>query len=335
MIRSATLTSRSLRRALSVAAVLAVAATGCGTDGGSGAVQTTTTATPTTTIAPATTITSTDDEPSDATNTEWCPSADEVSEVVGHEVKQAMTVGGSGTFDLSYSYNGCSYDGGDNRYGITRVSIEGEEDGSPFDLLAKAAEAESEESGLTKVEGLGDDAYLDGQILVVRNGQTMVFLEVDHPDDEDTADQRDALAADLTDMDLSDYEVLCTAPAAAVEEIFGPVADTRDSGGGLFIDDVEIDFDRCTFELDDDIRVKVSMADDGLWDDWVDAMKSSTFTASYEASSIGEYATFDNGEELLVDESDRPLRVTAEVPELSKDDALGLRVDLAEMVLGR
>ncbi|MEO6989755.1 MAG: hypothetical protein ABI239_14040 [Aquihabitans sp.] len=333
MFRSATSTNRSLRRALSMAAVIAVAAAGCSTDGGSGAAQTTTTAAPTTTVAPTTTIDSADDEPSDATGTEWCPSADEVAEVVGHDVKQAMAGGGSGTLDLSYSYDGCSYDGEDNTYGITRVTIEGGDDGSAFDLLAEAAEAESQESGFNAVEGLGDDAYLDGQILVYRSGKTMVFVEVDHPDDEDTADQRDALAADVADMDLSDSEVLCTAPAAPVEDIFGPVSDTRSGGGGLAIDDVDIEWDTCTFELDDGMKVKISMADDELWDDWVEAKKSSTFTASYEASSIGEYATFDNGEELLVDESSQPLRITAEGLEMSSEDAMALRADLAELVL--
>lgn len=282
----------------------------------------------TTTVASTTTLDDSNQQPAAS-----CPATDDVADVVGHDVNQSMNAGGSGSLDFQYSYDGCSYDGNGNSYSITRATVASEADGFPFDLLERAARAELETSGFTPVDDLGDDAYLDGPSLAVRNGDTMVIVRVDDPDDQDVTADRDALADDLASLDLSGDDPSCTTPAGAVANTFGPVGEPRFGGGGSSDGGVEIDYTTCIFENDDGIEISVDVARDAPWDDWVEAKRSSTFTASFEASSIGEYATFDNGEELFVDESDRPLRITSSMPDASFDDAMATRLALAELAL--
>ncbi len=76
------------------------------------------------------------------------------------------------------------------------------------------------------------------------------------------------------------------------------------------------------------------MSDAEPWDAWVAAKQSSILSVSYEGSSIGEYATFDNGEELFVDEGEHPLRIASSRPALGDTDATATRRALAELVLG-
>ena len=76
-----------------------------------------------------------------------------------------------------------------------------------------------------------------------------------------------------------------------------------------------------------------ALTDASSWDAWVEAKQSSGFTASYEASTLGEHAAFDNGKELFVDDGDHPLRVTASGSTLSAEDSSALRAALAQLVL--
>lgn len=331
--------SESLRpRALFlVVACSAIAAgVGCSTDGGNDTAATSTpvTTAPAATSSTTTSVSDTDDDPDGA---DFCPSTDDVAAVVGHDVEQSTNAGGSGSLDVTYSYNGCSYAGDDNSYDITRVTVEGESDELPFDLLDQIAQADLATSGFTEIDDLGDEAYLDGQSVAYRDGQLLVFLDIDdfgETDGEaDTADQRDALAEDLAATDLEAEATRCATVADAVEAAFGPIIDEREGAGGISVDDVDIETTSCNYDLDEDVQVRLSFADAASWDDWVEAKRSSTFTTSYEASSIGEQATFDNGEELFVDDGEQPLRIAISTPDIGAEDALALRVALAELVL--
>lgn len=330
MLSAVDTTAGYRRRTIQLMVVLALSVSGCGigADDGEAAPAETTADT-----SSSTTTANTGADPSASTGTEWCPSQDEVSAIVGHAVTQGATGGFSGSDQLSISYSGCSYGGDGNDYTIARATIETEKDGPAFDLLAEEAQGAVAESGFSVVDGLGDDAYLDGQTLVFRTGDTVVFLGGAAEDGSDIADRRDALAKALTTIDLSDDEAVCTAPADAVTDAFGPVSDTRIGGGVTAVDDVTIDTVSCTFAADDSIEVTLSVADAGSWDDWVAAKASSPFTASYEPSSIVGRAAFDTGAELIVDDGDKPLRIETSTPGISGEDVTALRVGLAELVL--
>lgn len=333
MLGSSDPNDRYLRRAIRLIVVLALAATGCGSGTGEDG------AAPTETTAPLTSSTAAPAEadPSASNGTDWCPAEDAVATVVGHAVTQGATGGFSGFGELSVSYSGCSYRSDENKnendYDITRATIETEKDGQAFDLLDEDAQGAAAESGFNAVADLGDDAYLDGQTLVFRNGDTMVLLEVTADDGSDLATRRDTLAKALTTIDLSDDEAVCTAPADAMSAAIGPVSGTRSGGGGLSIDDISIATTSCTFEAEDGTEATISVADADSWDGWVAANESTPFNASYTMSTIGGHPAFDNGSELFVDDGKEPLRIASSTPDLSRDDAIALRANLAELVL--
>lgn len=333
MLRSSTPNDRSLRRVIRLIVVLALATTGCGSGTGDDA------AAPAETTAPraSSTAATAEADPSASTGTDWCPTEDEVAAVVGHEVSQGATGGFSGSGELSVSYSGCSYRSDENEnendYDITRATIETEKDGQAFDLLDEDAQGAAAQSGFNAVADLGDDAYLDGQTLVFRNGDTMVLLDVTADDGSDLADRRDSLAKDLETVDLDAAEAVCSAPAQAINAAIGPVSETRSGGGGLSIDDISIATTSCTFEAEDGTEATLSVADADSWDAWVAANETSPFNASYTTSTIGGHPAFDNGSELFVDDGKEPLRIESSTPDLSRDDATALRTDLAELVL--
>ena len=88
----------------------------------------------------------------------------------------------------------------------------------------------------------------------------------------------------------------------------------------------------CYFELEDGSSASITVAAPDQWAPWVAASKASGFTASYEATTVGEHTAFDTGDALVVDDGEQPLRVTA--VGFETDDPAALRAELAALAVG-
>lgn len=330
--------TRTVRLAASACLALGLVIVGCGGDEDAGdSTVTSTTAGSTGTDSPATT----DDDgggfpaPTDP-GTEACIDTADVAEVVGGDVDLTSSFGAHGGMDLTYTYQGCSYADRDHdgtSYDIVTVTVTTDHSSTDFDALDEVAQADLEEDGFTPIDELGDEAYLDGVEVAVRRGATMFTVEVEDAEGDGDAAQAQQLAAGLVDADLSGDDAACAALTDAFETVVGPVDDERRGGGASSVGDVEISTRNCTVLSADGTSARLGVTDSAPWDAWVAQKRDSSFTSWYSAGTIGEYASFDDGESLFVDTPDQPLKVTITNWDGDASEGDALRVALAELAL--
>ncbi|CAN5911621.1 hypothetical protein BH23ACT2_BH23ACT2_18570 [soil metagenome] len=329
------------RRVLLVALLIGIAAA-CSGSGDDEATATTLTEGPVSeATTPSTAATSTTTDASQEPAPPGCPDVDAVAALVGAGVDVTATGGGRGsTSGVSFSYEGCSYGltDGDGELGIVRVEVEGEE--LAYDVLNEEARLAAEADGFEPVEGLGDEAWLDGTAYAVRRGPSMFFAEL-IPAPTDGAGVAGSLSAILAEavvpLDLTTAPAeLCGAVEDAVAEALGPVDSVSQSQGGVAVNEVSFATSGCDLVLTNGAEAIIDVASGEEWDAWVAAKEASSFTRSYEGLTIGQLSAYDTGEELVVDDGDDPLRITTEDLDLDldPDETAQLRLDLAELALG-
>lgn len=318
--------------------------------GGGDAAETTaaspSTVTPTT-VAPTTVAT--DDGGDDTTDDAWeCPATAEVEALLGREVDRQATGGGVSSSDLSgaslsYSYEGCAYelegsgDGGDTdgEVAVTRITTHDVE-GSVFEAIDASLAADFVEEGFEPVADLGLDAYRSGTELAILVDDQMVVVETRDADGQPDAD----LARALAEAVLSEGGGLLAGPTLDCEEIgtfappaFGTLDDTSPVSSTVVVEAVTLRLDGCALDFADGAEASVEVGPADPWDAWVEANQASAFIASYEALEVGGHRAVDDGDTLVVDDRDQPLRITTEGDDLTGDQA-GLRRRLAELALG-
>lgn len=337
-----------LRRTLPVVTV-AVLLAGCGTSGGreatgpTGAPGRTTTSAATTATAPP------DRKPSgDQYGEADCPTAEAVAKVVGTALDRSMSIASSFSGDLGTSSNGCSYrptSGGssDDEVAIRRMTTQAELKGTLFAALNKAAKADAAENGFTPLDGVGDEAYLDGQEVVAHAGDAMVFVEYDSA--PEVAAGADSPATILARDVIAQHPDPASPPACAeleplVRTRSGKITEAMGHSGFIgFGDNISITSSGCAITLADGTEVTVSVAPADHWDDWVADKRDSAFTASYAPATVLGRAAFDDGDALIVDDGtgasgDSPYEVVVKGFGLDDAGAAERRVAVAELAIG-
>lgn len=271
-----------------------------------------------------------------------CPTTTEVAELVGGPVDRSQSLGGNvsvslGGDSVAYSYEGCSYElteGGQGEVGVDRISTEDDLGGATlYERLESVARDDAEGDGFTQLDDLGDDAYRDGAKAVVRTAGAMTFVSYDDPEGEEAFDPARTVAEAVLALDLGSAEQPdCDAIEAAAEDAIGEVDRTIPSGGFIGVNDVSLTTRGCSVTFADGAEVDVAVTDPGQWDEWVAAKGDSMFTATFEEVTLGEQRAFDDGEVLIVDDGDQPLRVSADGDDLDPDPA-EIRLALAELTL--
>ena len=320
----------------------------CGTSGSSDGAASSTTAS---TTKPATTTTKVAPRPAGKVD---CPSVDAVAAVVGGPVNKSMTAGGGMSASASigmgsetgdetaidgvvFGYEGCSYDlaeGGQGEVSITRVTSEDLDGPALYKAMENGARDDAESNGFGPLDGLGDGAYRDGNDVVVRAENAMLFVSVTDANHDGSSEDATILAKSMLPLGLKgDGESIdCDAVSASTPAALGPVEGTSTRGGGVGIGDLSIDTEGCQISFADGVDGTVMVADPGMWDAWVTAKGESSFTASFVQVALRERSGFDDGEVLLIDDGKAPLRITASGDDLDPGTA-ELRLDLAELVL--
>jgi hypothetical protein len=156
----------------------------------------------------------------------------------------------------------------------------------------------------------------------------------------DADDQPDPdLTRALAEAVLSEGGGLLAGPTLDCEEIgafappaFGPLDDTSPASSTVVIDAITLQLDGCALDFADGAEASVEVGPADPWDAWVEAEQASPFTASYETVEVGGHRGVDDGDTLVVDDGERPLRITTE-GDLGADAAT-LRRQLAELALG-
>jgi hypothetical protein len=283
-----------------------------------------------------------------------CPDADAVAEVVGGPVDRNPNGGssfssGSDGKSVSYSYSGCDYEvteGPDGEVTIAHIT-ESQLDGKPgptgsalFDALATAAEADAVDDGFVSLEGIGREAYRDGDRIVARTATGLLVVSVEGADREPDLDATEALARAmartspaLTADGTSNGEACADLHDAVGRAIGAGVTDDSQSSGSSGVGDASLDWSGCSFDLSGGGEATVGVGAADEWDAWVAAKRESPFSVSYEEVTVGELTAFDDGEKLVVDTGADPLLVETSGDDLGPDQAT-LRVDLAELALG-
>ncbi len=339
--------TRRFATALAACALLAGLVAGCSATAGGGSDDA---ARPTTTDDAASTTTTTDraddggnaDDPGDdadgddpATAFTDCSAADAVAEVTGPVDHSTPNGGGFGGTDLSYSYSGCSYDLADGgEVDVTRITKVDPMQGTRFETIDAVAANDFDQDGIEHLRGLGDDAYrLGGDVAVLDGDHLLVasFSPSGEFGDDDVATAK-TLAEAALDVDLGDPS--CDALAPVVESVVGPAASSVSAFGGITTDDVEVELNGCSVTLDDGGEASLRVGDGSLWDAWIAAEDASTFTSHYQQVTVGELTGFDDGEQLVVDTGDEPLRIHTADLTVDAADAAALRLAVAELVLG-
>jgi hypothetical protein len=276
---------------------------------------------------------------------EGCPDDDAVADLVGGPVDRTSSGGGVGASDgPSYSYEGCGYDlDGGGSVGVARVTLEGadedpsDDDEPAYGALDEQARRAFATDGFEPIVDLGDEAYRDGTAVAVRHGDRMAFVEVTPSEADDaTRAHTDAtvLAVALLEVDLTlPPDQLCAAVEAAVPGDLGAVERVVPSSGVVGVDDVSFSTSGCAIELADGAEAEVDVAAAEPWAAWVEAKQGSGFRAGYAATEVDGRAGFDTGDTLVVDDGERPLRITTEDLDLDVEAAAVLRRDLAALAL--
>jgi hypothetical protein len=289
--------------------------------------------------------TSTTSEPSSSTteddggflSEDDCLAPEDVAALVGSPVERTLSLGGSGG-EVSYSYEGCSYDveGTEGSVGIVRLSGEGLDGPELYDALEADAAAASDEDGFERIDDLGDEAYRNGRKLVVLHGPQVLLLAYSPTGDSDDRDPDKALrvAMAVLPVDLSGDSIDCDVVGEALVDEFGTVDRTMPGGGIDAVNDATLEYQNCTITFDDGGEADVGVADAAPFAAWAAGKRDSVFSTTFEATSVGELRAFDNGDELYVDEGDQPLRVSTDDLDLADEAAAELRISVAEVALG-
>lgn len=325
--------------AVATLALLAACSAG-GTDGTAATTEaSSTTAAPTTEPAESTT------EPTgtpDVTEPE-CLEDEAVGEVVGTSVEHTTSFSvRASTEGTAYTTVGCQYTLGPDEGNVTIGRIETDDAGadSIYADMGSNASDDAASDGFSSIEGLGDDAVHDGPQVIVLSGDHLVFVEFETDFDGEADELLDALddAEELAGSVVAGLDPtvptskLCDAATAAVDEDL-EVTDTTPSGGTIAIDEVTIDIDGCSLDLDDGRTLEIGVADSKDWDAFVEAKSNSMFATSFRRISIGEFSAFDDGSSLIVNDAERPLEVVTDGLDISTEAAAELRVALAELAL--
>lgn len=266
-----------------------------------------------------------------------CVDAEQVAELVGHPVERRLSFGSNGG-EVNYSYEGCGYDVAavEGSVTIARLSGDGLDGPDLYDALEADAAASSDEDGFEKVDDLGDEAYRDGRRLVVLHGPQVLLLAYSPTGDSDDRNPDRALrvAMAVLPLDASGDPLDCDPIGAALEDEFGPVERTVLGGGIDAVNDATLEYQNCTVTFADGGEADVGVADAGPFAAWVAGKRDSVFSTTFEATSVGELRAFDNGDDLIVDDGGKPLRVTTNNLGITDEEAADLRVSLAEAALG-
>jgi hypothetical protein len=252
-------------------------------------------------------------------------------------VDRTLLLGGSGG-EVSYSYEGCSYDleGTEGSVGIVRLSGDDLDGPELYDALESAAAAASDEDGFERIDDLGDEAYRDGRKLVVLHGPQVLLLAYSPTGDSDDRNPDKALrvAMAVLPLDVSGNPIDCDVVGEALVDEFGAVDQTMPGGGIDAVNDATLEYQNCTITFDDGGEADVGVADAAPFAQWVAGKADSLFSTTFEATSVGELRAFDNGDELFVDEGEQPLRVSTDDLDLTDEAAAELRISVAEVALG-
>ncbi len=266
-------TTRPPRRWLGVAgAALLLAGTSCGVSGNDDEDAAATTAEvseTTSTIAP----TPAPDEPY---GEEDCPTVDAVAEAAGFEVELTPWSGSNFAGDISTSSSGCSYSPPDaesifdDQITISRLTTEAPLSARLFDVMDEAALADADENGFRHLDDLVDDAVLDGREVVVKAGDTMVWVEVEPDGGAEPGSDNPAidLAGSVVALGLTaDPAPTCDDVEDLVADEVGAVTNTIPHSGFIGVDDISITTSGCALELDDGTEVTIATSAGDVWDD--------------------------------------------------------------------
>lgn len=290
---------------------------------------------------------------------EDCPTAAAVGKVIDTELERMMHFGGGLDGDISTTESGCSYHPAEtegatttttssssftsDEVSVSRISTEAKIAGRLFDLLDEAAAKDAEENGFEPVKGLGDDAYRDGQQLVVHSGDAMVFVKVE-PGAKATpppAKTVRALASDVLDLELDPATPPdCATLKKLVKTRLGAFTSAISNSSYLgFGDDISIESSGCNVTLPDDTDITISVANDDHWDAWVKDKKTSSFTASYRPTKVAGRKAFATNDGLVVDDGtsgtgDSPYKVSVEGFGLSDAEVAAAQEQVALLAIG-
>lgn len=343
--------SLTISATLTVAALLA--ASGCSGTGDSDDATTTTISATTTTAATTSTTTAPEStEPDGFSRRRFCPSSDELADLLGGDLDRSSTSGLSSSFNLSgasfsYNYRGCDYDlegDLDGSVSVTRITSD-DVQGPLFDALLEEARSDFTENGFTLVPEFGAEAYRDADRIVVHLDGLIVFVE-SSLDDEADMDAALLLANALTGVDPAMLSnggrdddrptPVCDDLRAPVQAALGTVVGTGVYGWTSAINQISINADGCTFEHQDGHESKISVGDDVDWQAWVQAKLTSPLTSRLDEARLAGLPAFDDGEVLVVDDADPqgPMRIGARGDDLPTSPAR-LRRSIAELMVER
>ena len=300
------------RRSAPIAAALLLAVlAACGVEGGErspapGGAPTTTTSDSdggaTTTTAPLST------EPAGG-DPSACEDAAAIGEVLGAEVDGFPSEGEAFGSEIEHTYAGCTYTSFDeDSFGfldVERLTADDPGEVRLFDALDGEARAAVWRDGFTPVDDLGDDAYLDGTTVVVRQGDLLVFADFEPEDLATLTAPTPAidLARAALELDLApDQAPPCGVVEPVVAEVLGEVEDSITSTGFLSVNDVSITTAGCDVDLAEGGSAGIAVADASPWEAWVEAKGSFDLRSSYERLEVGGRPAFDDGRRLVVDD---------------------------------
>jgi hypothetical protein len=279
--------------------------------------------------------------------TQQCPSAAAVGAITGTELEQMPWGGSSFTGDISTSSSGCSYapvdaeSMFDDQITISRLATEAPLSKRLFDVLDASTLADADENGFRRLDDLGDGAALDGREVVVRDGDTVIWVEAEPPGGAEPGSNNPAidLAASALDEGFGIDATGCSELEPFVAEQVGPVAEAIPHTSYVGFDDVEITAEGCAVTLDDGTEVTIAVSDAAGWDAWLANNEDSDFTVSYRSLEVLGRRAFDDGNRLVVDDGtsepgDSPFEIETSSTTLDDGQQAALRVELAEVALG-
>lgn len=331
------------RRLVALTAATSLLVAGCGSGGDDTSTATTVRSATTTATTPSTTSDATTTTTGGGAREVACPETAAVEELIGGPVDRTMSSGSTSSADLeglnlSYRYQGCSYELDDNGQGevsVTRI-VDHDAEGSIFEALLDAREGDFVTDGFEEVTDLGDEAYRVGTELAVLTGEVMALFEVSDADDQPDADLRLELAEALLSEGggiLSETELDCDEIAAMAPVGLGTLESTGSAPATSIVDGVTLETKGCHMTFADGATARVGVAPSAQWDAWVEAERNSGFTVELDQTEVAGNPAFDDGDVLIVnDDPDRPLRITSRGDDLDPDPAT-LRRQLAELVL--
>jgi hypothetical protein len=273
----------------------------------------------------------------------WCPSSSDVTALAGTEVASAGGSGGVGdAAGGEYESTGCVYRlaaTADGTEPIVRINRLRREQPGLFDAIVEPSRNPDFPRPFEPIAGLGQDARLDGEELVVLTPGAIVFVEVLLAAGEtlDPVAAATLVATAVFPLGL----VAGTAPdcatlAPTIVGVLGPLnsnADLDPRPREVEVGNVRFEALGCRFDLDTEGIVTVQVADPAQWDAWVQAKQVSGARSRFvELDVEGRQAVHLVGA-LVVDDQPEPLWVETQGITGTDDELDRLRLALAELVL--